>query len=153
LPPRRAAAHPDTHRVDQAHTDRGHHRLSTADRHARTAGGTASQPEHDSSRYDTQVRRICGAPRCGQPIVSRPTGRPARFCSAACRVRAYRQRERDRGPLTVEVDHGSASSRGRRPDRAWLVRLRRADRSVIVAIGLSRAAADRLAGQIADLLG
>lgn len=47
---------------------------------------------------------------------------------------------------------GSASSRGRPPERAWLVRLRRADLSVIVAIGLRHNAADRLAEQISDLL-
>jgi hypothetical protein len=54
--------------------------------------------------------------------------------------------------VTVEVDQGSASSRGRSPDRAWLVRLRRGEGSVVVAVGLSRAAADRLAGQISDLV-
>ena len=55
--------------------------------------------------------------------------------------------------MTVEVDQGSASSRGRHPDRAWLVRLRRGEGSVVVAVGLSRAGAYRLAGQIADLVG
>ena len=55
-------------------------------------------------------------------------------------------------PLTVEVDTGSASSRGRPPDRAWMVRLRRADRSVIVAIGLSKTAADILSERIAELI-
>ena len=34
-----------------------------------------------------------------------------------------------------------------------MVRLRRGDRSVIVAVGLRRAAAERLAEQITDLLG
>jgi hypothetical protein len=47
---------------------------------------------------------------------------------------------------------GSASSRGRLPERSWLVRLRRADQAVIIAIGLRRRAADRLAEQITDLL-
>ncbi|MHB1535501.1 MAG: hypothetical protein ACYC1D_13010 [Acidimicrobiales bacterium] len=55
-------------------------------------------------------------------------------------------------PLTVEVDAGSASSWGRSPDQAWLVRLRRSDRSLIVAIGLSRTAADHLAERIAELV-
>lgn len=54
--------------------------------------------------------------------------------------------------ISIEVDTGSASSRGRTPDRAWLVRLRNADRTVIIAIGLRRHAADRLAQQIDDLL-
>jgi hypothetical protein len=55
--------------------------------------------------------------------------------------------------LTVEVDMGSATSWGRHPDRAWLIRLGRGDRSVIVAWGLSRAAADSLAEHITDLVG
>ncbi|MGH9155886.1 MAG: hypothetical protein ACRD1K_08680 [Acidimicrobiales bacterium] len=52
----------------------------------------------------------------------------------------------------AEVDRGSASSRGRHPDRAWMVRLRRGEHSTIVAIGLSHPAADRLAEQLTDLL-
>ncbi|MGH7744636.1 MAG: hypothetical protein ACREQ5_07450 [Candidatus Dormibacteria bacterium] len=55
-------------------------------------------------------------------------------------------------PVTVEVDMGSASSRGRPPDRAWLVRLRRGHRSVVVTIGLSRVAAEHLADHIAEIL-
>ena len=47
---------------------------------------------------------------------------------------------------------GSASSRGRRLDRIFLVRLRRAEDSVIVAIGLSRPAAELLAERIRQLL-
>lgn len=57
-----------------------------------------------------------------------------------------------REPVTVEVDFGSASSRGRRPDHSWMVRMRRGERSVIVAIGLTRYAADSLAEQIAELV-
>jgi hypothetical protein len=55
-------------------------------------------------------------------------------------------------PVTVEVDTGSSSSRGRPPDQAWLVRLRRADRCVVVAIGLSRTAAEHLAAHIAEII-
>lgn len=55
-------------------------------------------------------------------------------------------------PLSVEVDVGSASSRGRPPDQAWLVRLCRADRCVVVAIGLSRIAAEHLADHIAEIV-
>jgi hypothetical protein len=55
-------------------------------------------------------------------------------------------------PLTVEIDTGSASSRGRPPDHAWMIRLRRADRSVIVAVGLSRTAAEHLANHIAQIV-
>ena len=55
-------------------------------------------------------------------------------------------------PVTVEIDIGSASARGRPAGQAWLIRLRRGDRSVITTIGLSRISADRLAEQITDLL-
>ena len=54
--------------------------------------------------------------------------------------------------LTVEIDTGSASSRGRPPDQAWMVRLSRADRCVIVAVGLSRTAAEHLADHIAEII-
>jgi len=55
-------------------------------------------------------------------------------------------------PLTVEIDTGSASSRGRPPDHAWMIRLRRGDQSVIVAVGLSRTAAQHLADHIAEIV-
>ncbi len=55
-------------------------------------------------------------------------------------------------PITVEIDTGSTSSRGRPPGRTWLIRLRRGHQSVITTIGLSRTSADRLAEQITDLL-
>jgi hypothetical protein len=93
----------------------------------------------------------CAAPACSKPVAQHATGRPARYCSTACRVRAHRQR--NAAPVTVEVDMGSARSRGRPPGRSWLVRLRRSDRSVIVAIGLRRPAAERLAAQLVELLG
>jgi hypothetical protein len=86
--------------------------------------------------------------------VPRPaTGRPGRFCSGTCRSRAHRQRRLADVPVVVEVDFGSASSRGRSPERAWMVRMRRGERSVIVASGLPRHGADRLARAIADLIG
>jgi len=55
-------------------------------------------------------------------------------------------------PVTVEIDIGSAGARGRPPDRVWLVRLRRGERSVITTIGLSHTSAEHLAEQITELL-
>jgi hypothetical protein len=55
-------------------------------------------------------------------------------------------------PITVEIDTGSSSTRGRPPGRSWLVRLRRDHRSVITTIGLSRTSAEHLAEQITKLL-
>ena len=56
-------------------------------------------------------------------------------------------------PVDVEVDYGSASSRGRPPDQAWLIRLRCGERAVIVTIGLRRIAAEHLADHIIEVLG
>jgi len=53
----------------------------------------------------------------------------------------------------VEVDHGSTSSKGRPAARAWLVRIRRGDDEVTVAIGLTNANAERLAERIWRLVG
>lgn len=55
-------------------------------------------------------------------------------------------------PLTVEIDTGSSSTRGRPPDQHWMVRLRRGNRGVIVAIGLNRTAAQHLADRIAKII-
>ena len=57
------------------------------------------------------------------------------------------------GPVVVEVDYGSASTRGRPPDQAWLIRLRCGDRAVIITIGLRRPAAEHLADHIIEVLG
>lgn len=59
---------------------------------------------------------------------------------------------REGNPLVVEADVGSTSSKGRAPGQAWLVRIRRGDQAVIVAIGLSRSCAERLAEKIAALM-
>jgi hypothetical protein len=55
-------------------------------------------------------------------------------------------------PITVKIDTGSSSTKGRPPGQTWLIRLRRGHRSVITTIGLSRTSADHLAEQITDLL-
>jgi hypothetical protein len=55
-------------------------------------------------------------------------------------------------PVTVEIDTGSSTSRGRTPGQAWLIRLRRGNRSVITTIGLSRTSAEHLAHKITELL-
>jgi hypothetical protein len=50
------------------------------------------------------------------------------------------------------VDLGSTSSKGRTLGRVWLVRLRRGNETVIVAVGLSRTRAEALAERITTLL-
>ena len=106
----------------------------------------------DSLRNETRPEPPrCGATGCDKRVIVSARGRPARYCSDACRARAHRQRHRPI-PATAHVEMGSASARGRHPERAWAVHLRRGDRSVVIAIGLRRHAADRLAEQINDLL-
>jgi hypothetical protein len=108
-------------------------------------------PTAETLRNETPAS--CAAPDCTNPITHHPTGRPARYCSSTCRVRHHRQQHATTpDPITIEVDTGSASSRGRTPDRAWLVRIRRGDNSVIIAIGLRHHAANRLAEQLTNLL-
>ena len=103
-----------------------------------------------TSRNDIPVV-TCAGPGCTNSLATHTVGRPARYCSTACRARHHRQRSAT-APIAVEVDMGSATSRGRPPDRAWLVRIRRGDRNVIVNTGLRRPHADRLAEQLTDLL-
>ena len=95
---------------------------------------------------------LCASPDCDHPCPTTGTGRPARYCSNACRTRAHRHRHAP-VPAVAEVARGSASSRGRLEERSWLVQLRRGDQCVIVTIGLRRYAADRLAEQLNALLG
>lgn len=93
----------------------------------------------------------CAAPGCPNLIKPAATGRPARYCGDTCRVRAYRQRPRP-VPAIAEVLMGSATSRDRHPDTAWLTQLRRGEHTVILATGLRRRDADRLADQVNELL-
>jgi hypothetical protein len=67
-------------------------------------------------------------------------------------MRAYRQRQSQRRAISVEVDRGSTSAKGRPAGKAWLVRLRRGNDEVIVAIGLTNAGAERLAERIRRLV-
>ena len=102
----------------------------------------------DSSRDGT----TCAGPGCRQTIERKSTGRPARYCSGACRMAAHRLSQQFRDPITVEVDFGSASSRGRRADKSWMVRIRRGQISDIVAVGLTRQAADAMAERISRVV-
>jgi hypothetical protein len=109
-----------------------------------------SPPSQVSSREET----TCAAPGCANPVTRRPRGRPAIYCSPACRSAAHRtDRRRANEPMAVEVDHGSTSAKARPAGRVWMVRLRRGERSVIVATGLGRPSADHLARQLTQLLG
>lgn len=106
----------------------------------------ASVSEHSEIR--------CAAPDCTAPVTHHGgRGRPALYCSPACRAAASRNHRRTRDtPPTVEVDHCSTSARGRPSGRVWLVRLRRGEHAVVIATGLGRPSAEHLARQITQLL-
>jgi hypothetical protein len=55
-------------------------------------------------------------------------------------------------PLQVVAEAGSATSWGRPSERSWLVRLWRAERSVVLATGMTRPAAGHLALRVSELL-
>jgi hypothetical protein len=106
-----------------------------------------------AARIPSRDETTCAAPGCANPVTRRPRGRPAIYCSPACRSAAHRtDRRRAHEPVTVEVDHGSTSAKGRPAGRVWMVRLRRGERSVIVATGLGWPSADHLARQLTQLL-
>lgn len=90
---------------------------------------------------------VCAAAGCDNAVVRRPgPGRPAIYCSPACRPTPVRPR------VVVEVDHPDASTDGRATRRVWTVRLRRGTRTVVIAENLGWPSANALAGQLDDLL-
>ena len=66
-------------------------------------------------------------------------------------MRSHWARRAKGTPIAVETDHGSASSTGPRTCTVWMLRLHRGGKTVTVATGGNRAAADRLAKQLRDL--
>lgn len=123
---------------------------------APTAPVSSRHETHDPAHHDparTGPVTCCAADGCTTPLTRTGQGRPARYCSPACRSAAHRARLRHRDqPIRVEIDHGSTSAKGRTGGRVWLVRLRRADRAAILATGLDRPAAEHLARQITHVL-
>jgi hypothetical protein len=88
----------------------------------------------------------CARPDCTNPVPPNRTGRPAIYCSPACRP-SHRP-----SAVTVEVDHPDTSPDGRPPERVWTVRLRRGEHIVVIADGLGWPTATALARQLDDLL-
>jgi len=89
----------------------------------------------------------CAATGCANPVPRRRgPGRPALYCSPACRPKPPRSR------VAVEVDHPDASPDGRSVERVWTVRLRRGRRVVVIADDLGWPSANALAGALDDLL-
>jgi hypothetical protein len=93
----------------------------------------------------------CAAPGCDQPVSrTNRTGRPAIYCSPACR-RSHNRTPRRAGVI-VEVEHPDISPDGRPADRVWTVQLRRGEHRVIIADDLGWPTANSLARQLDDLL-
>lgn len=92
----------------------------------------------------------CAAPGCDNPVTRKTRGRPAIYCSPACRPSRWSDQRRPR--LVIEVEHPDSSPDGRPPDRVWVVRLRRAQRVVVVADNLGWPSAQALAAELSDLL-
>lgn len=84
-------------------------------------------------------------------MLPEPTkGRPARYCSTACRMAAHRHQKR--GPITAEVHFGSASTRSHSPDQSWMVALRRDHEELIILIGQTRSAAEYITARLNEFL-
>jgi hypothetical protein len=92
---------------------------------------------------------VCAAPGCDEPVHRGGPGRPAIYCSPQCRPAA---RGRAGVCVVVEVDHEPTPDNERPAGRVWLVRMRRGQRSVVIAAELGRPSADHLAGQLNELL-
>ena len=89
---------------------------------------------------------ICAAEGCDNTVVRpRRPGRPAIYCSTACRP-SYVP-----APVAVEVDQQSISD-DEQPGRDWVVRLRRGDRVVVVGRELGRFTALAMAAELHTLL-
>ncbi|MEV7089444.1 XF1762 family protein [Streptomyces sp. NPDC093085] len=54
-------------------------------------------PSLATLRNEIRNEKRCPAPACGKPIHQAARGRPARYCSPACRLRAHRQRTTSKG--------------------------------------------------------
>lgn len=96
---------------------------------------------------DTGLER-CASSGCENPLPIRGRGRPAIYCSPACRPAKTGGTH-----LVVEVCHPESSLDGRPPGRVWTVSLRRGERFVLIAENLGWPSANALARQLEDLVG
>lgn len=88
---------------------------------------------------------------CGAELAARATGRPPRFCSNACRQRAYRRRAADTAPSPSQTGNLPATLDqlvGREHELADLERLLRRDR-LVTLLGSGGAGKTRLGYELA----
>jgi hypothetical protein len=93
----------------------------------------------------------CAAAGCERPVLrTNHTGRPAIYCSPACRP--SRNRTPRRAQIVVDIEHPDTSPNGRPADRVWTVVLRRGEQRVTIADDLGWPTANALAQQLNRLL-
>lgn len=97
----------------------------------------------------TPAPTTCARSGCENLLIRKPKGRPARYCSSACRPSAPPSRRRG---VVVEVEHPDTSPDGRPVGRVWTVTLRRGARAVVIAADLGWPSAHALARQLEELL-
>lgn len=90
--------------------------------------------------------KICAAPHCDTPLTPNPRGRPAIYCSPACRPSGRRP------AITVDITHPDISPDGRPAQRVWTVTLRRGSTTVVIATDLGWPSAIALATAMATAL-
>jgi hypothetical protein len=85
--------------------------------------------------------RICAAPGCTNEVLRRlgARGRPHIYCSLTCRP----SKKPNVLAVDIELDDDSEN-----PGRAWVVRLHRGNRSVVVGRDLGRFSAAVLAAEL-----
>jgi len=93
---------------------------------------------------------ICAAADCENPLPEGSgRGRPAIYCSPACRPTMLKQQRRR---IEVEVNHEPTLEGDRPSGRIWSVTIRRGACGVVIATELGRPSAESLAAQVSSLL-
>jgi len=92
--------------------------------------------------------KLCAAFDCDTPVTANARGRPAIYCSPACRPSGRRDQV-----ITVDIAHPDTSPDGRPTERVWTVTLRRGSSFVVIAADLGWPSANALARSLADLFG
>ena len=123
----------------------GHRTTSSPGRPDRVPATSPLTLRNETSGGDLRRTRLHQHARPPAPWVAPPATAAPPAASATTANSAT-------APITVEVDMGSATSRGRPPDRAWLVRIRRGDTLRHRQHRPTPTTADRLAEQLTDLL-
>lgn len=109
------------------------------------------EDEDDTQVSAPEVTPTCAREGCEEPVVRKPRGRPALYCSPSCRPGLHRRRPR-RLPVVVDVEHPDTSPDGRSARRVWTVTLRRGSQAVTIADNLGWPSAHALSRQLEDLL-